>query len=226
MQVQENDQRAEHKHHQQHGADEQEQEATVLGEGRQAVFGNAGEHQAHNAERGEIDDPTNHLRHAIGNIGKERLGAFIGNTLHGKTEQASPHQNADVVAVDHGLNRIGHNIGQQRLHNLAQALRHHIGVSGIAQRYGLREHARRQHRHDGGQERGEQIQEKHRAETAVKLGIALSQSACHQHKHQNRSDGLQCAYEQGAEFADPRHMRNNQCQCGTRDKTDDNADNQ
>ena len=60
----------------------------------------------------------------------------------------------------------------------------------------LREHARRQHRHDGGQERGEQIQEKHRAETAVKLGIALSQSACHQHKHQNRSDGLQCAYEQ------------------------------
>ncbi len=70
---------------------EQEQEATVLGEGRQAVFGNAGEHQAHNAERGEIDDPTNHLRHAIGHIGKERLGAFIGNTL-----MARPNRQAHI----------------------------------------------------------------------------------------------------------------------------------
>ena len=131
-QVDEDDQRSEYKHHEQHGADKQKKQRAVLGEGCETVIGHIGEHKAHDAERSEVDDPTNHLGYAVSHVGHERLGAFGGDGLHGQAEQAGPHENADVVAIDHGLNRIGHDVGQQRLHHFGKALRHHIGLGRLA----------------------------------------------------------------------------------------------
>ena len=54
----------------------------------------------------------------------------------------------------------------------------------------------------------------------------MGECAGHEHKHQNRGDGFQGTDEQGAEFADPCHVRHDQGKDGAGDQADNDADDQ
>ena len=226
VQVDEHNERRNDEGHEQHGAHQQGQQLAVLGKDGQAIAGNVGVHQTHDAEGCQIDDPAHDLGHRIGGVGHKGLGALRADALHGNAEHAGPEQDADVVAVHDGRHGVGHKVGEQGAQHFAQTLGHHVGLGGIGQHDGHREQEAGHHRNGSGQEGGEHVQPDHRAKAAVQPGRTLCQGACHDHEHQHRGNALQCADEQVAELSHPTGTRGHQCQHHADCQADEDAQDQ
>ena len=226
VQVDKDDERVDHQRHQQHGAHQQQQQAPVLGKDGQAVVRHVGKHQAHNAKRRQVDDPPHNGRNCIRRVGHKVLGGIAAQLFHGKAEQAGPHQDADIVAVHDGSNRVRNNVGKQGVHHITQALGHHIRRGSFRQNQRLREqlagHNAERSRHKG----GEHVQPDHRTKAAVQLGGALRQCTGNNNKHQHRCNAFQRADKQVAEFFDPCSTGADQSQHRTDHQADCNAQDQ
>ena len=138
-QIDENDDGVDDKRHEEHRADQKQQELAVLGEDRKAVAHNVREHKAHDAERCQIDDPAHDGRDRVGHIAQEDLCGVRTELLHRNAEEAGPHQNTDVIAVHNGGNGVRDDISQQRVHDLAEALRDDLRLGRLGKHQRLRE---------------------------------------------------------------------------------------
>lgn len=183
-----------------HAADEDEQELAVFGEDGKAAGGNGGEHEAQDAERGEIDDEANGLRNGLGGVGEELLGR-LGCTLEREAEHDGPKQNAEVVRGNDRADGVGDDVGQQAGKNLRKGLGRAVG-DGLGQRDGHGEQVACDDGDDGRQKRGDEVQHDDGTELLAHLLLGLGQCADDQNKDQQRGDRLQCADKQGAENAD------------------------
>ncbi len=142
-QIDENDDGVDDERHEEHRAHQQEQELAVLREDRKAVAHNIGEHKAHDAERRKVDDPAHDGRDRVGHIAQEDLCGVRAELLHRNAEETGPHQNADVIAVHNGGNGVRDDVSQQRVHDLAEALRDDLRLGRLGKHQRLREdHAR------------------------------------------------------------------------------------
>ena len=226
MQVDKDDERVDHQRHQQHGAHQQQQQAPVLGKDGQAVVRHVGENQSHDAERCQVDDPAHDGGDRVRSVDHKVLSRVTSQALHRQAEQTGPHQDADVVAVHDRRHRVGNNVGQQRVHDVTQTLRHNVRRGGLGQNQRLREqlagHNAERSRHKG----GEHVQPDHRTKAAVQLGGALRQCTGNNNKHQHRCNAFQRADKQVAEFFDPCSTGADQSQHRTDHQADCNAQDQ
>ena len=170
MQIDEDDQRIDDQRHQQHSADQQKQQAAILGEDRQAVVRHIGENQTHDAERCKVDDPAHDGGDRVRSVGHKVLRRIAAQALHRQAEQAGPHQDADVVAVHDRRHRVGNNVGQQCVHDVTQTLRHNVRCGGLGQNQRLREQLAGHHAQRRGHKGRQHIQPDNGAEAAVQLG--------------------------------------------------------
>ena len=80
-----------------HAADEQEQELAVLGEDGQAARGHGREHEAENAEGGEIDDKAHRLRDGLGGVGEEAAWSNPTAPLNAKPSTMAQNRMPRIV---------------------------------------------------------------------------------------------------------------------------------
>ena len=199
-QIDEDDDGVDDKCHEEHRADQKQQELAVLGEDRKAVAHNVREHKAHDAERCQIDDPAHDGGHRVRRVAEEDLRRVRTELLHRHAEETAPHQNADVVAVHNGGDGVRDDVGQQRVHDLAKALRDDLGLSGLGQQEHLREEHAGHNAQRRGDERRKHVEPHDRAEAAVELGRALRQRARHDDEHQHGGNALERADKQVAKL--------------------------
>ena len=80
----------------QHGADEGSDQFAVDREDGKAVLGDRVEDEAHDAERGEQDDPGDDLVDHVGDLGDDVVGLFRADRLQGKAEEDRPEKDAST----------------------------------------------------------------------------------------------------------------------------------
>ncbi len=148
---------------------------------------------------------------------------FIANP---KREENGIKQNADVISIGDGSDRIGHDIGQQGVEDITQSLRSDGGFFHRRQSDFQREHLTGKYRQHGRQEGRQHIQSDNGAKPGIQAGRFLRQGTGDQNKDQNRSDSFQGTHKQVAKFANPAPSRNDQGENDANHQTDHDTQNQ
>ena len=79
-------------------------------------------HESHDAERGKADDPEDDLRHDNGKVTHGVLCRCIC-LLQGNTGKDTPREDADVVRVRNGVERVVNDVEDQVVNDLDDAAR-------------------------------------------------------------------------------------------------------
>lgn len=186
----------------QHAAHKHEQELAVIGENVQTTGGHGVKHQTQNAKGREVDHPAHRCSHGVGRVGKGGLGG-LRSAAQGNTENDSPEENAEIIAVCKRVYGIIHNVGQQRFEHIADAAGRGAVRSGSELLQCDREECAGQNRNDGCEEGGDQVQCDNGGELSAQPLSRLCQRAGDQHEYQNWRNRFQRADKQRAEHGNP-----------------------
>ncbi|MCY1400084.1 hypothetical protein D9M71_151570 [compost metagenome] len=220
------DERVHHQCHEQHAAQQYDQQVRVADQGAEARGGEGRGHQAEDAQRGKADYQTHDHGHAIGQIA-QHFASGVSGVADGNAHADGPRQDADEIGVHQRTDRIVDHAQQQALQHFANpAWRCDRDVLGRQHQAGRERHAGN-HRDHGRGESAQQIQEQNRADVGFLAVLVVGNRRHDQHEHQNRRDGFQC---RDKHFADERrgfrHIGGNQRQGNTGDQADHNLCNQ
>ena len=102
------------------GAEQHGEEPRVAQKSAEAARADGVRHEAHDAERRELDDPLHDLRYAVRYVGDEGLGCRRG-AAERDAEQYRPGEDADIVRFDDGVHRVVHDGEQQILQHFHDA---------------------------------------------------------------------------------------------------------
>ena len=109
MYTQENQDWISDKSDEEHAAYQHKKEPSVLAKDFWSVFCHSSVDQAQNAKGSAGNDPAYDNRNGVRQIRKEILSWFAGVT-NSNTQHNSPCQNAQVVCVHQGIDRIGNDV--------------------------------------------------------------------------------------------------------------------
>ena len=152
-----------------------------------------------------MDHPGDHFGDAGGQVFQHMLGFRAGGLVESQTDDHCPGQDADVVGVQDGVERIIYNVQHQvvdHFRNAAGGI--HLGIPQL-EHQGLGEQEGQGHPDDGSGESADHIQ----GDDGFHLGFApffpLDHGVHHQDEDQQGSHPFQGTDEQVAEDAHHRH---------------------
>ncbi|MNP32422.1 hypothetical protein D3C76_1256010 [compost metagenome] len=108
----------------------------------------------------------------------------------GKAQPDGPHQNADVVSIQQGINRVRDHAHQQAAKHLDNAGWRGDITRGRGKVQRGREQEAKHHRRQGGRESTQQIEEQNRTNVGFLAVLVVGNGGHHQHQHQHRCDGF------------------------------------
>ena len=94
--------RIDHQGGEEHTAHQRQHQLPIRRENLNAVRGDGREHQAHDAEGGQVDNPAHRLGDGVGHIGEHSLGTVRRDGFQGNAEDHRPEENAEIAPVNDG----------------------------------------------------------------------------------------------------------------------------
>ena len=199
---QEHDQRVHHQRHKQHAAHQHQQQLAVFFNHVAKAGGGGGyRYQAENADGGKADNPAHDGGNGMGKVVKH-LQCGAGSAAQGETEQHRPQQDADVVGIGQRVERIVHQLQQQRLQHFGDALgRGDVDGAAVSQRQCAGKDKGRRHRHQRSAESAQQVEKQNRPHIGFGAAVVFGDGGGYQNKHQKRCHAFERADKQAAENA-------------------------
>ena len=192
--------RVDHQSDKQHTAEQYGQQLHITGKRFKTGFRNGRRHQAENTQRRKTDNPFHNGRNGIGQIGRHLAGRIRTVMAQSRAQYQSPSQNADIVGIGQRVNRVGHQIHQQRFQHFDNAGRRRNGyITGRTQNQRGRECHTGNDCHHSRSKRTENIQNQNRFDVGLIAFLVLRNGGSHQNKYQNRRDSLKRTDKQAAQ---------------------------
>ena len=219
-------QRIDDEHDGQHGADQQEQELAVVDEDGQAVLGDDGEHQAEDAEGGELDDEAHGVGHHVGKVAHEFKGAGLGELLQAHAEDDGPEEDADVVGAGDGVDGVVHHVLAEGGQNFAKAAGRRVGGASQVELDGDGEEEAAGNGRAGREEGAHDVEGSDGLELGAEALPGVGEGVEDEDENQHGGHGLQGADEEGAQDGDAAAARRRQADGRAQAQADEDAQDQ
>ena len=206
--IEEYDKRIHNESHEEVGGYENRKKLYVAEKGREAAGADRLGDQAHNAERREMNDPGDHLGDGFSDITEDGLGSVAAGCAESNAQDESPCEDADVIRVQQGIDRVIHNGKNQIVqdfHNAAGRIELRPG-SDLQMKHG-REEEGKHHAYDGSAEGTNYIENDNRLHIGFGIFFFLRHGIHDEEEYENRSDAFQRPYEEITENGNHRNDR-------------------
>src|SRR5690606_12803214 len=197
------DDRVDDQGHEQHAADQHQQQLGVTEQGVQAGVHQGGGHQREYPERREVNHHLDDQGDASGQV-REGFPGRLAALPDRPANSNGPVQDADVIGFQQSADRVAGDVEEQGLERLADAAGRVGAGRGLGQRQGGGPQAAGDHRDDGGAQGAHQVEHQHRANVGRLSLLMASDGGDDQQKDQHGGHCLECGNEQIAEQGDVR----------------------
>ena len=218
-------QRIEDERVEEHASHQEENQFAVGGENLHAAFGNGGEDQAQDAKGRELDNPGYHFGQHGGKVRDHPDGLPGGQGAKAQSHEDGPEQDADVIGLGDGCQRIGHQVGKEVGKDVCERAG---GASfrDVRELQGDGEELAARGGDGGGTQGAHKIQADDRTEARSQSRPRLGDRCGDKDKDQKGRNGFEGSYEDGPEKGDAGKAGYREAQDGANDQASEDAEDQ